>query len=361
MKKCFAFFVFLLVLSCAVREQREVKEWQYYYDLGMSSYVAKNYSDAIANFYKAVQLSAKEPKVWNALGLAYMEAKEFQKAESAFQKALEVDPSYTEAKMNLGILYYNTKDYQRAKSTLIDTLKDEAFSQKHMAYYYLAKVYKELGDKDMYLDSLEKATAYNPLFLEAQMELAQAYEKEGNYTKARDVYNTLLNNNVDSPIVLLGLARVNFELGNYDASKDIIKTIIERKDTDSSVKNQAYELLNKVLIKEQERYITLHATQEKPKIEQKTQEKPKVEEKRQVEENPVIKKTFAIQIGSFSSYDRADAFKKRIEAQLKDVTIVEQSGIYRVLYGRFPTREEAEKEKKNLLKNFNILGFIVEQ
>jgi tetratricopeptide (TPR) repeat protein len=345
MKKCFAFFVFLLVLSCAVREQREVKEWQYYYDLGMSSYVAKNYSDAIANFYKAVQLSAKEPKVWNALGLAYMEAKEFQKAESAFQKALEVDPSYTEAKMNLGILYYNTKDYQRAKSTLTDTLKDEAFSQKHMAYYYLAKVYKELGDKDMYLDSLEKATAYNPLFLEAQMELAQAYEKEGNYTKARDVYNTLLNNNVDSPIVLLGLARVNFELGNYDASKDIIKTIIERKDTDSSVKNQAYELLNKVLIKEQERYITLHATQEKPKV----------------EENPVIKKTFAIQIGSFSSYDRADAFKKRIEAQLKDVRIVEQSGIYRVLYGRFPTREEAEKEKKNLLKNFNILGFIVEQ
>jgi cell division protein FtsN len=164
-----------------------------------------------------------------------------------------------------------------------------------------------------------------------------------------------LNNNVDSPIVLLGLARVNFELGNYDASKDIIKTIIERKDTDSSVKNQAYELLNKVLIKEQERYITLHATQEKPKIEQKTQEKPKVEE------NPVIKKTFAIQIGSFSSYDRADTFKKRIEAQLKDVRIVEQSGIYRVLYGRFPTREEAEKEKKNLLKNFNILGFIVEQ
>lgn len=351
MKKCFAFFVFLLVLSCAVPEQREIKEWQYYYDLGMSSYVAKNYSDAIANFYKAVQLLPKEPKVWNALGLAYMEAKEFQKAESAFQKALEVGPSYTEAKMNLGILYYNTKDYQRAKSSLRDALKDEAFSQKHTAYYYLAKVYRELGDKGTYLDSLEKATAYNPLFLEAQMELAQEHEKEGNYTKARDVYNTLLNNNVDSPIVLLGLARVNFELGNYDASKDIIKTIIERKDTNSLVKNQAYELLNKVLIKEQERHIRSFATQEKPKGEQK----------RQVEENPAVSKAFTIQVGSFSSYDRADAFKKKIEAHLKDVRIMEQSGIYKVLYGRFPTREEAEKEKKNLLKNFNILGFIVEQ
>ncbi|MGB9873963.1 MAG: SPOR domain-containing protein, partial [Hydrogenobacter sp.] len=311
---------------------------------------AKNYSDAIANFYKAVQLSPKEPKVWNALGLAYMEAKEFQKAESAFQKALEVDPSYTEAKMNLGILYYNTKDYQRAKSTLLEALKDEAFSQKHMAYYYLAKVYKELGERDMYLDSLEKATAYNPLFLEAQMELAQEYEKEGNYIKARDVYNTLLNNNVDSPIVLLGLARVNFELGNYDASKNIIKTIIERKDTDSLVKNQAYELLNKVLIKEQERHIQSFA-----------QEKPKEEQKRQVEENPTASKVFTIQVGSFSSYARAEAYKKKIETYLKDVRVVEQSGIYKVLYGRFSTREEAEKEQKNLMKNFNILGFIVQQ
>ncbi len=355
MKK-FAFFVFLLVLSCAVQEQREVKDWRYYYDLGMSSYVAKNYSDAIANFYKAVQLSPKEPKVWNALGLAYMEAKEFQKAESAFQKALEVDPSYTEAKMNLGILYYNTKDYQRAKSTLLEALKDEAFSQKHMAYYYLAKAYKELGERDMYLNSLEKATAYNPLFLEAQMELAQEYEKEGNYLKARDVYNTLLNNNVDNPIVLLGLARVNFELGNYDASKNIIKTIIERKDTDSLVKNQAYELLNKVLIKEQEKYIQSSTIQSSP------QEKPKDEQKVKVtEENPTASKVFSIQVGSFSSYVKAEAYKKRIETYLKDVRVVEQSGIYKVLYGRFSTREEAEKEQKNILKNFNILGFIVEQ
>ncbi|MGC8852831.1 MAG: SPOR domain-containing protein, partial [Hydrogenobacter sp.] len=145
-------------------------------------------------------------------------------------------------------------------------------------------------------------------------------------------------------------------LGNYDASKNIIKTIIERKDTDSLVKNQAYELLNKVLIKEQEKYIQSSTIQSSP------QEKPKDEQKVKVaEENPTASKVFSIQVGSFSSYARAEAYKKKIETYLKDVRVVEQSGIYKVLYGRFSTRKEAEKERKNILKNFNILGFIVEQ
>ncbi|MEZ0361117.1 MAG: tetratricopeptide repeat protein [Hydrogenobacter sp.] len=347
--------IFLALVSCAVKDQKETKEWQYYYDLGMSSYVAKNYSDAIANFFRSAQIAPKEPKVWNALGLAYMEAKEFQKAENSFRKALEVDPTYTEAKMNLGILYYNIKDYEKAKSTLEDTLKDETFSQKHMAYYYLAKVYKALGEDQMYIDSLEKATAYNPMFLEAQMELAQEYERRGDYEKAKDIYSALLNNNVDNPVVLLGLARVNFQLGNYEASKDIIRSILEKKESDNLIRSQAYELLNKVLIKEQEKYIRSLHRGEKP------EEVPSSAQTKKEEQLQIKEKTYAIQLGSFSSYERADAFKKKLEGSLKDVRVIEQSGIYKVMYGRFTSKEEAEKERKNLLKNFNILGFIVEQ
>ncbi|WP_340690076.1 SPOR domain-containing protein [Hydrogenobacter thermophilus] len=354
------FFILLILLSCAVRDEQRTKEWQYYYDMGMSSYVAKNYSDAIANFFRATQIAPKEPKVWNALGLAYTEAKEFQKAESSFQKALEIDPAYTEAKMNLGILYYKAKDYTKAKNILEDALKDETFSQKHMAYYYLAKVYKALGEDNKYLENLEKATAYNPLFLEAQMELAEEYERRGEYEKAKYVYTTLLNNNVDIPLVSLSLARVNFELGNYEESKSIIKSILERKDSDNFVKSQAYSLLNKILIAQQERYIrSLHkGAEEKPEEEQKPT--PALQSVKEVQP-PVQEKVYAIQLGSFSSYERADAFKKKLEGSLKDVRVVEQSGIYKVIYGRFTSREEAEKKQRDLLKNFNILGFIVEQ
>jgi Flp pilus assembly protein TadD len=354
------FFIFLILLSCAVKDEQRTKEWQYYYDMGMSSYVAKNYSDAIANFFRATQIAPKEPKVWNALGLAYTEAKEFQKAESSFQKALEIDPAYTEAKMNLGILYYKAKDYTKAKNILEDALKDETFSQKHMAYYYLAKVHKVLGEDNKYLENLEKATAYNPLFLEAQMELAEEYERRGEYEKAKYVYTTLVNNNVDIPLVSLSLARVNFELGNYEESKSIIKSILERKDSDNFVKSQAYSLLNRILIAEQERYIRSLSKGAEEKSEEEQKPTPAPQSVKEVQP-PVQEKVYGIQLGSFSSYERADAFKKKLEGSLKDVRVVEQSGIYKVIYGRFTSREEAEKKQRDLLKNFNILGFIVEQ
>ena len=127
------------------RKMKKKVKWQYYYDLGMSSYIAKNYSEAIANFFIASQLAPNEPKVRHALGLAYMEVQEYKKSESAFLKALEVDKRFTEAKLNLGILYYRQAEYEKAISTLKEVLQDEAFPQKHMAFYYLAKLKSRFG------------------------------------------------------------------------------------------------------------------------------------------------------------------------------------------------------------------------
>jgi len=57
---------FVFFLSCApTTNEGQVKDWLYYYDLGMSALSAKNYSEAIANFFIATQKAPNEPKVWN--------------------------------------------------------------------------------------------------------------------------------------------------------------------------------------------------------------------------------------------------------------------------------------------------------
>ena len=92
---------FVFFLSCApATKEEQVKDWLYYYDLGLSALSAKNYSEAIANFFIATQKAPNEPKVWNALGIAYMEVFEYEKAESAFRRALEVDKKFTEARLS---------------------------------------------------------------------------------------------------------------------------------------------------------------------------------------------------------------------------------------------------------------------
>jgi len=374
---------FVFFLSCApATKEEQAKNWLYYYDLGMSALSAKNYSEAIANFFIATQKAPNEPKVWNALGIAYMEVFEYEKAESAFRRALEVDKKFTEARLNLGVMYFRKKDYENALREIRTALADEAFPHKHIAFYYLARIYKAIDNQNLYLENLRKATAYNPMFFEAQLELANAYEEMGDYRSALDVYRNLLNNGIRTPQIELSMARLLFYTEDYENAKLFIKRLIENKQADASQRSQAYELLSQILIKEQEmligrKMVSAQKEREEPKADEKTQERPPKEEpitnrtepeitkpERKTEHKPVEvqkERVFRIQLGAFSSEERAKAWKERIEKELgiKELTIVEQLGIYRVLYGSFKSRAEAEAQIKRL-RGYNLYGFIVQ-
>jgi tetratricopeptide (TPR) repeat protein len=374
---------FVFLLSCApTTKEEQVKDWLYYYDLGMSALSAKNYSEAIANFFIATQKAPNEPKVWNALGIAYMEVFEYEKAESAFRRALEVDKKFTEARLNLGVMYFRKKDYENALREIRTALADEAFPHKHIAFYYLAKIYKALDNQNLYLENLRKATAYNPMFFEAQLELANAYEEMGDYRSALDVYRNLLNNGISTPQIELNMARLLFYTGDYENAKLFIRRLIENKQADASQRSQAYELLSQILAKEQERLISRKMASaqkegEEHKAEEKTQELPPKEEpitnrtepeiakpESKTENKPVEvqkERVFRIQLGAFSSEERAKAWKEKLEKELgtKDIMIVEHLGIYRVLYGSFKSRAEAEAQVRRL-RGYNLYGFIVQ-
>ncbi|WPM31860.1 tetratricopeptide repeat protein [Hydrogenobacter sp. T-2] len=371
----FTFLILLFIFSCAPKQEDVSKsQWQYLYDLGMSSYIAKNYSEAIANFFRASQLAPNEPKVWNALGLAYMEVQEYQKSENAFLRALQVDKTYTEAKLNLGVLYYRQKDYERAIRVLREVIEDEAFPQKHMAFYSLAKVYQAMDRREDYLANLRRAVAYNPMFLDAQFELAQFYEEEGDYRTARDVYQRLISNGIVNPSIYLSIAKAEYKLGNYTSAKDYIRRVIEDRQVSGQLKSQAYELLSLVLIAEQnlqnaprfqERPHPQSAQQAQPLQQQvpvgapeanrDTQTKSKITEPTQQ-----TGRFYRIQVGAFSSANSAKAWKDRLERELnlKDVVVVESAGVFKVLYGKFESREETIKELERL-RALNLYGFIV--
>ncbi len=335
-------FIFALT-SCSIVKQEKAKEeeWRYLYDLGMSSFYAKNYSEAIAYLYRASRVAPQEPRIWNALGIAYMEVGEHKKAEEAFKRALKSDPSFTEARMNLGILYGNIKDYDRAVRFLEEAVSDETFDKKHLAFYHLAKVYKEMGDKEAYIKNLKKATAYNPLFLEAQLELGSAYMDDEEYEEAERLYMSLLANNFKDPEIYLSLARVYYETGRFDKAKEMVRTVLEDKQASNLHRTQAYEILSRILIEEQRRVLEI---------------RKEVERKREAKKS----KSFGIQIAAFSTRERAEKLIEELEKKgLKNLSVIESSGIYKVVYGRFSSRKEAKREIEKL-RRFNIYGFIVE-
>ncbi len=379
--KLLSAILILFIFSCAnIQQEKDAKGWQYYYDLGMSSLLVKNYSEAITNFFLAAQMAPNEPKVWNSLGMAYMEVIEYDKAENAFKRALEVDKKFTEAKLNLGILHFRKKDYERALKEIKETLDYEPFSNKHVAFYYLARIYKVLDNQALYFENLKKATIYNPMFLDAQFELANAYEEIGDYKSALDVYRNLVSNGVNNPQIELNMAWLMFHLGDYENAKLYVRRIIENKQAEASLKTQAYNLLSQILIKEQERLISKTKAQEelteKPDLGQNPQdlqkkdipkEEPVAAKSPQDSQTPDMstqpkEKVIRIQLGAFSSEDRAKVWKEKLEREtgVRDLVIVEQLGIYKVLYGNFKNRAEAEYHLEKL-RTYNVYGFIVQE
>lgn len=351
------FLFFILIFSCSVKQEETRKtQWQYHYDLGMSSYMAKNYSEAIANLFIASQLAPNEPKVWNALGLAYMEVQEYKKSENALLRALQVDKKYTEARLNLGILYYRQANYEKAISALREALEDESFPQKHMAFYYLGKVYQTIDNRQEYINNLRKAVAYNPMFIDAQLELAQAYELEGDYTSAKAIYQNLINNGLSDPNLDFSLARIEYKLGNYASAKSYIKKVLEDKRTTPQLRSQVYDLLSLVLIAEQDRLslpkADLQGQESKPNQQTQEGQSSQASQKKG--------KSYKIQLGAFSSLNAAERWRDRLEKELKlkGLEVVEGAGVFRVLYGSFGSREEAQKELERLW-SMNVYGFIV--
>ncbi|RMH06285.1 MAG: tetratricopeptide repeat protein, partial [Aquificota bacterium] len=322
MRKASFIFMVFLVFSCAVKQEEQVKTeaWQYFYDMGMSSFVVKNYSEAIANFYKATQVAPTEPKVWNMLGVAYMEVQEYEKAEQAFKRAMDINKDYTEAKLNMGILRYRQGRYEEAIRIFQEVLSDEAFPQKHIAFYNLAKSYMAIGREDEYLKNLKKAVAYYPLFVDAQLELAGYYESKEDYEEAKKTYLSLLGLGISGPNIHMGLARVEYGLKNYQSAKEHIKRVLDNKQTTPELKKQAYDLLTKILTEEQQAFVVpkTERKQEDKKQEEKPQEdKTSSQEQKQEERQRV----YRIQVGAFSSKASAEKLKDRLERELglKDV------------------------------------------
>ena len=364
-----SFFIYLN--NCSPLSKSEENQWRYYYDLGMSAYYSKNFSEATANLHKAARVRENEPIIWNALGQVYMEVGEWKKAEKSLSKALEIDKNFTDARLNLGILYLKTKRYKEAERYLKEAIEDETFEKKHIAYFYMAKLKRELDDKEGYLRNLKKATAYNPMFIEAQMELGSAYIEIKEYEKAEKVYLSLLNNNFKYPSVYLSLARVYIDMAKYDLAKEMIREVFESKQTNELQRKEAYDLLSKILVIEQHQKMGIKKTEE---IQRKIEgfKNKKIGKRREMKEGVIIKKggtikpkkkikgRYGIQVGAFSSKKKAKSMVEKLKKfGFENVFIHESSGIYKVIYGGFKTKREA-REKLRILKKINIYGFIVD-
>jgi tetratricopeptide (TPR) repeat protein len=128
-------------------------------------------------------------KVYSSLGRN-------DEAVAIYQDLLETKEDHDTLLM-LGTLYAQNREYDKAQNILNRLVKLEGDS--YMAYYYLARLYRELQYYDKAAASYEKALELN-WFERLAYEVAEFYEDRQEYDKAVVVYRSIVNEGESSDI-----------------------------------------------------------------------------------------------------------------------------------------------------------------
>ena len=127
------------------------------FELGLAFYYDRDYDQAIEQFQKTLELDQNFPAAHNFLPAAYEQKGMYSEAIAEFKKAIALTgkSEWTLSKAGLGHVYAATGKKSEAR-TLLDELK-QASKQEYVPANSIALIYAGLGEKDQAFAWLDKA------------------------------------------------------------------------------------------------------------------------------------------------------------------------------------------------------------
>ena len=159
-----------------------------YNNRGNAYYQQGNFTQAIADFNKAITINPKDAVVYFNRGNAYNNQGNMQQAFSDYTKAIAINPNFAHPYNNRGNLYIDQGNMQQAfsdfnKAIAINPLYAEAYNNRGNLYY-------QQGNFTQAISDYNKAIAINSSYAEAYSNRGSAYYMIKEYDKAWiDVYN----------------------------------------------------------------------------------------------------------------------------------------------------------------------------
>ena len=143
-------------------------ETENYRARGLAYLQLKNYTKAMEDLNKAIQLDSENIPAYNLRGACYAFLGDYAQARNDFTESIQITTQYLkrhpnddEAYASRGGCYALLGDYEQA---IVDLNKSLQIYPSEYVYYYLGLCYKALGDTAKANANLKKATeeGYNP-------------------------------------------------------------------------------------------------------------------------------------------------------------------------------------------------------
>lgn len=144
--------------------------------LGTTKFQVNDFSGALTDLQKAVELNPNLPDVYAYYGLALMSTGDQAGAQKAFEQAIKSDPNSFEANLRLGVLFRESQNYDGALQHLHHAL--EVRPGDLGVRYQIASTELSLGQVEQARTDLEAIVKEAPNFTEAHVSLATACYRE---------------------------------------------------------------------------------------------------------------------------------------------------------------------------------------
>jgi tetratricopeptide (TPR) repeat protein len=144
--------------------------------MGTTKYMVSDFSGALADFQKAVELNPNLPDVYSYYGLALLSTGDQTGARKAFQKELQFNPNNFDSNLRMGVLYRQDENNDEALKYFQHAL--EIRPGDPGVRYQIAAMEVAEGQLDRAQRDLESLTKDAPNFLEAHVSLATVYFRE---------------------------------------------------------------------------------------------------------------------------------------------------------------------------------------
>jgi type IV pilus assembly protein PilF len=210
-------FSFILLSSCASKNDLKAKQAGLYFGAGTQSLMSKNYTAALTSLLKANELDPDNSEILNNLAMAYYFKGEEDLAIKHLDKALKINKNNSDSKINLASIHYRAGKISLAETLYKEVLRDLTYDKQARTFYNLGLI--ELENKKNTVAAVnyfEKSMKEDENYCPSSFQLGLIHYNHKQYNKALRVFKEAsLGTCYDSPEPHYYQALSMVKLGKY--------------------------------------------------------------------------------------------------------------------------------------------------
>ena len=213
-----------------------------YEHLGMLAFGAEDRPEAIERLERAVALGSRGIQLFDTLQYLHFQEGKIEKAKEWARRSIQANPRDPRFRLKLATLHNFVGSHEDAKKVLEPLM--EAYPNYWDALVLAGKVYRQLGENEKALVSLNKAGAQKKGRTDFTQELGMVKLKTGDAKGAVEAFDEVIRFNPEKAEAHYGLGQAYMKLGEREKAKSALERFREMQQNDKALKGKQAKFIS---------------------------------------------------------------------------------------------------------------------